>query len=144
MLFPAPRLPDGALEAINRRTASFGLALTPAQAAALQRREQHALAQTGRVAFGGSALPRLAEAFSDSPFIQRDAWSETLGELTQLFYALKNETADALSDDELAARMAQAFNGPAQGDLTAMTDAFFMQADDREASDDDSGDWDEF
>ena len=38
MLFPAPRLPDGALEAINRRTASFGLALTPAQAAALQRR----------------------------------------------------------------------------------------------------------
>ena len=132
-LFPGPRLAADALSALNNRTSRFGLVLTPAQAAALQRREQDALSQTRRVCFGGSIVPRLAQTFADSPFIQPCDWVQTLGELTRLFYELKDATHDRIGDEELLARMAGALNGRAQGDLTAMTDAFFLEEHDEEA-----------
>lgn len=128
-LFPVPRLSDHALMTLNGRTARYGLSLTAAQAAALARREQEALAHTERVCFGPSAVPLLAQAFADSPYIQPDEWAELLGALTQLFYELKDATSDRLGDEELAQAMATAFSGRAQGDLTAMTDAILAPED---------------
>ena len=123
MLFPVSRV-EGAM--LNEKTAPFGLTLSPAQIAALRRQEAQALSRTGRVCFGESILPRLAAAFAGSPHIQACDWADTLGELTDLFYALKRETEDALSDEELTARMARIFDGPAQGSTTLLTDFFFM------------------
>lgn len=123
MLFPVPRV-EGAV--LNEKTAPFGLILSPSQIAALQKQEGQALSRTGRECFGKSILPRLAAAFAGSPHIQACDWADTLGELTDLFYALKRETEDALSDEELTARMARIFDGPAQGSTTLLTDFFFM------------------
>ncbi|MGN0996827.1 MAG: DUF6323 family protein [Candidatus Ventricola sp.] len=128
-LFPVPRLSDGALLALNGRTARYGLSLTSAQAAMLNRREQEALAHTERICFGASALPMLAQAFADSPYVLPEDWAQILGALTLLFYELKDATGDRLGDEELAQAMAQAFNGRAQGDLTAMTDAILAPED---------------
>lgn len=136
-LFPVPRLSDDALLSLNGRTARYGLSLTAAQAAMLNRREQEALAHTERVCFGESAVPLLAQAFADSPFIQPADWSETLGALTQLFYELKDATGDRLGDEELAQAMAEAFSGRAQGDLTAMTDAILSPDDMQETREED-------
>ena len=136
-LFPIARLSDSALLALNARTARYGLSLTAAQAAMLNRREQEVLAHTERVCFGESAVPLLAQAFTDSPFIQPADWSETLGALTQLFYELKDATGDRLGDEELAQAMAEAFSGRAQGDLTAMTDAIFAPDDMQETREED-------
>ena len=123
MLFPVPRVESAAL---NKASAPFGLTLSPAQIAALQRQEAQALCRTGRVCFGSSILPRLAAAFAGSPHIQACDWADTLGELTALFYALKSETKELLSDEELTARMVRAFDGPAQGSILLLTDVFFM------------------
>ena len=122
-LFPVPRMTDDALLTLNERTARFGLSLTSAQAAVLHRREQEALAHTERICFCPSAVPMLAQAFADSPHILPGDWADTLGALTLLFYELKDATIDRLGDEELAIAMADAFNGRAQGDLTAMTDS---------------------
>ena len=134
MLFPVPRV-EGAM--LNEKTAPFGLSLSPAQIAVLQKQEGQALSRTGRVCFGKSILPRLAAAFAGSPHIQACDWADTLGELTELFYALKRETEDALSDDELIGRMARTFDGPAQGSILLLTDFFFMP-DETEEDDDEA------
>ena len=134
MLFPVPRV-EGAV--LNEKTAPFGLSLSPSQIAALQRQEGQALSRTGRVCFGKSILPRLAAAFAGSAHIQACDWADTLGELTELFYALKRETEDALSDDELIGRMARTFDGPAQGSTLLLTDFFFMP-DETEEDDDEA------
>ena len=134
MLFPVPRI-EGAI--LNEKTAPFGLSLSPAQIAVLQKQEGQALSRTGRVCFGKSILPRLAAAFAGSPHIQARDWADTLGELTDLFYALKRETEDALSDDELIGRMARTFDGPAQGSTLLLTDFFFMP-DETEEDDDEA------
>ena len=134
MLFPVPRA-EGAV--LNKATAPFGLSLSPAQIAVLQKQEGQALSRTGRVCFGKSILPRLAAAFAGSPHIQACDWADTLGELTELFYALKRETQDSLSDDELIERMVRTFNGPAQGSTLLLTDFFFMP-DETEEDDDEA------
>ena len=134
MLFPVPRV-EGAM--LNEKTAPFGLSLSPAQIAVLQKQEGQALSRTGRVCFGKSILPRLAAAFTGSPHIQACDWADTLGELTELFYALKRETEDSLSDDELIERMVRTFDGPAQGSTTLLADFFFM-SDEPEEDDDEA------
>ena len=134
MLFPVPRVECAVL---NKAIAPFGLSLSPAQIAVLQKQEGQALSRTGRVCFGKSILPRLAAAFAGSPHIQARDWADTLGELTDLFYALKRETEDALSDDELIGRMARTFDGPAQGSTLLLTDFFFMP-DETEEDDDEA------
>ena len=125
MLFPIPRIESSAL---SEAGAPFGLTLSPAQTAALQKQEEQSLERTGRICFGASILPRLAAAFAGSPHIQAIDWADTLGEMTELFYALKSETEDALSDEELIARMARAFDGPAQGALTLLADYVLDEA----------------
>ena len=132
MLFPVPRV-EGAV--LNEKTAPFGLSLSPAQIAVLQKQEGQALSRTGRVCFGKSILPRLAAAFAGSPHIQACDWADTLGELAELFYTLKRETEDTLSDDELIERMVRTFDGPAQGSTTLLADFFFMP--DKTEEDDD-------
>lgn len=134
MLFPVPRV-EGAM--LNEKTAPFGLSLSPAQIAVLHKQEGQALSRTGRVYFGKSILPRLAAAFAGSPHIQACDWADTLGELTDLFYALKRETQDSLSDEELTARMVRTFDGPAQGSTTLLADFFFMP-DEPEEDDDEA------
>lgn len=119
MLFPVPKV-DGT--ALSEACAPFGLTLSPAQTAALQLQEEQSLERTGRICFGASILPRLAAAFAGSPHIQARDWADTLGELTELFYALKGETEDTLSDEALITRMVHAFDGPAQGALTLLAD----------------------
>ena len=53
MLFPVPRVECAVL---NKEIAPFGLSLSPAQIAALQKQEGQALSRTGRVCFGESIL----------------------------------------------------------------------------------------
>ena len=98
------------------------LPLTQTQRAMLAQREREAISRCGRMDFSGGILPRLCEAFAESPCIQSDELAQTLAGLTELFYAFKNLTHDALSDEELLGAMVRLFDGPAQGSLTALSD----------------------
>lgn len=107
----------------NRVSRKFGLALSPAQADMLTRRQEESLRETGRIEFGGGILKKLALAFCDSPFIHPEDWTDTLARLQTIFYELKNETGDRLGDDDLIFRMAARFNGAAGGSLDALESA---------------------
>ena len=116
------KLPSAARELTSGRRVweKFGMILSPEQAITLARCQANALRDAGRVDFGGGVLKKLAVAFCGSPYIQANDWADTLAQLIELFYALKNETRDQLGDDALIAAMAARFNGGAGGSLDVL------------------------
>lgn len=112
----------GDLLALNDHTASCGLTLTPAQAAQLAVCQQRALADTGRVEFGEGAASKLIRALCTSPCVDRETWADTLAGMTALFYALKSETHDRLTDEELIDAMVRVFDGRAHGAMEVLAD----------------------
>lgn len=94
----------------NRHTAQYGLTLDPGQAMALAETRENALRCSGRIEFGTGITEKLIMAFCDSPYISQGDYEATLHELTLIFYDMKNETWDAVSDDELIGSMREAFD----------------------------------
>ena len=95
--------------------ASHGLALTEEDVSSLLELRRAALGNAGRVELGGGALPKLARAFCDSPYVDRQNFPTVLGELQDAFYYYKTECRDQFSDEELIEYMVRVFNGPAEG-----------------------------
>ena len=129
------REPAGLL-ALNETTAAYGLLLTPAQAMELAAVQERALSDTGRIEFGEGAAARLARALCASPYVDRETWADTLAGMTALFYALKSETHDRLTDGELIDAMVRVFDGRAHGAMEVLTDMtgvdWLREADGRE------------
>lgn len=98
----------------------FGLTLTAEQTHALTEHHFAALKESGRVEFGSGILSTIIYAFCDSPFLSEKDYAQTLAELEDDFYYLKNEQNDELPDDELVDSMKQTFDGPAHGSLQRM------------------------
>lgn len=134
----------------NERTETYGLRLSEGQMQSLLLARAEALRDTGRVEPGGGVLPRIIDAFCDSPYIMRDTYAQTIAFLQDLFYALKNEIENAMTDDELIEALARVYNGRAQGSLEFLEDltvgdlyrALTHRASDCEDDADDTGeDW---
>ena len=89
----------------------FGMALSPAETAALAEQQSAALRSSGRIDLSGGAVKQLALIFCDSPYI--------LAQLLSLFYALKNETADHIGDTALINAMYLRFHSVG-GDMDAL------------------------
>ena len=66
--------------------------------------------KTGRIEFAGGILPKLIYAFCDSPYIEQEEYAELLMELQEMFYLLKKETLEQLTDDELIRAMGLVFD----------------------------------
>lgn len=101
----------------NEKTRAFGLTLSEEQAKELLVSRKNSLADTQRVEFGGSILPKLIHAFCDSQFIEQDNYLMVLTELQEIFYTYKNESMDDLTDDELLDFMRRQFDEVCFGDL---------------------------
>lgn len=93
----------------------YGLTLSEADVTALAQARERALADAGRVEFGGGILPKLIYAFCDSPYAERETWPQLLSQLQESFYYYKSEAEEQFSDDELIEFMVKVFNGRAQG-----------------------------
>lgn len=118
------------LERSKRFAAVFGLELTEADWADLEKSRRTALKDCGLVEFGDGILPKLIEAFCDSPYLAPDSGVETLCDLQEVFYGLRSDAGDWASDEELLLWMQQVFNGLAQGSaeyLAALRPAELMR-----------------
>lgn len=103
------------LSSCNALTEAYGLTLSQGQMLALAEGRLQALQDTDRVEFGEGILKKLITAFRDSPYLCRQNYAETIGELQDIFYHFKNESGERLTDDELIAVMKECFDGAAQG-----------------------------
>ena len=108
--------------ALNDKTADYGLVLTPAEALSIAQTRSDALQENGRMEFGSGITGKIILAFRSSPYLHPLSYVDTLSQLTEIFYAYKNETEDRLSDDELILYMKSAFDGVCQGSLELLSD----------------------
>ena len=109
-----------AVRQCNALSERYGQSLSEGQIQSLVQGRFAALRDTGRVEPSVGVLPRLIYAFCDSPGIQRSEYCDTLGALQTLFYDLKNEAEDTLTDDELIEALKRIFDGRAQGSMEYM------------------------
>lgn len=112
-----------ALESCNPALERQGISLSAADVQALVTSRPRALHTAGRVEFGGGVLEDLVLAFAGSPYVAQETFAETIVDLQDLFYEVRNETLDQIPDDDLIARMRSLFDEFAGGDQDYMAEA---------------------
>lgn len=109
------------LEKCNDLTAQFGLRLSQCDAVDLVETRNLALKDNGRIEFGGGVIEKIIREFCNSPYLSMHNYTESLHDLTDMFYYYKNETLDLMSDDDLIKFMKQRFDGICQGSLELLS-----------------------
>lgn len=102
---------------VNQKTARYGLELTEADAKTLTETRNSELRKQQRIEFGEGILPKLIDAFCDSPYMDQGTYVETLIRLQEIFFLYKNEMLDEISDDELLQFMREQYDEICFGDL---------------------------
>lgn len=107
--------------ACNEEIGKYGLALTEQQVLELVQTRTNALKENKRIELNGGIIDKLVLAFCNSPYIDKDTYEDTLHELIGLFYDLKNNTWDTISDDDVIEFMKNAFNNRCHGSLELLS-----------------------
>lgn len=107
--------------ACNEEIRKYGLVLTEQQALALVQTPTNALRENKRIELNGGIIDKLILAFCNSPYIDKDTYEDTLHELINLFYDLKNSTWDTVSDDDVIEFMKNAFDNRCHGSLELLS-----------------------
>ena len=107
--------------ACNEEIEKYGLVLTEQQALALVQTRTNALKENKRIELNGGLVDKLILAFCDSPYIEKDIYEDILHDLINLFYDLKNNTWDTISDDDVIEFMKNAFNNRCHGSLELLS-----------------------
>ena len=105
------------LESYNQKTKQFGLCLSQEEAKELMICRNNSLKRNKRIEFGPGMLDRLIFTFCDSMYINQENYLDTLEQLQEIFYQMKNETEDRLTDDELLTFMKEQFETVCFGDV---------------------------
>ncbi|MGN0106422.1 MAG: DUF6323 family protein [Hominilimicola sp.] len=105
----------------NEETKKYGLSLTERQASALAKTRTTSLIENKRIEFGNGIVDKLIIAVCDSPYITQEIYEDILHELITLFYELKNNTWDRISDNDLIDFIKTAFNGCCHGSMDLLT-----------------------
>ncbi|MFC4597815.1 DUF6323 family protein [Cohnella hongkongensis] len=102
---------------LNEKTKENGLVLTLKDVQSMMAARSQILYSYGRVELSIEVTKGLVEVFSTSSFIQQENYADTLNELHEIFYYLKNETEDRISDMKLLHRMKEVFEEDCEGSL---------------------------
>lgn len=102
---------------MNETTKTYGLTLAPEDVKSMLEARNRALSGYGRVELGIEAAKELIELFSSSSLIRQEEYAETLNELQEVYYWLKNETEDRIGDRKLLSLMKEMFEDECEGAL---------------------------
>lgn len=86
---------------INEKIGQYGLMLSAQEAREIIEVQLKALSANDRVDIGAGAVAKITEKFAQSGFIERDAFASEVSDLVDLFYYIKTEVRDSVSDDAL-------------------------------------------
>ncbi len=106
----------------NEMTRRFALELNTEEVKELIESRNDSLKKYQRVELGKGILDKLVFTFCDSQYIQQEDYLELLTELQDVFYQLKNDTLDKVSDDELMTFMKEQFEEICCGDMVYLKD----------------------
>ncbi|HEX3031533.1 MAG TPA: DUF6323 family protein [Bacillota bacterium] len=102
---------------LNELSLRYGLTLSHSEALQLVQSRNDVLQAIGRIEVGSATLGKLISAFCDSAFINQQEYAEILHQLLEIFYYMKNETLDQISDDELIELMKYYYEIRCKGSL---------------------------
>lgn len=100
----------------------FGLSITREEAKEIIISKNDTLKKYKRIEFSSDLTEKIIYIFSDSDYIDRNNYIDTIKELIDIFYNFKNETEDKLTDDELLNFMREQFDNICFGDLGYLRD----------------------
>ena len=95
--------------------------MTRQQVLALVQTRTNALKESKRIELNGGIVDKLILAFCDSPYIEKDTYTDVLQELIYLFYDLKNNTWDTVPDDDIIQFLKSTFNTRCHGSLELLS-----------------------
>ncbi|MDD3270214.1 MAG: DUF6323 family protein [Syntrophomonadaceae bacterium] len=107
----------GEVLACNLESQKYGLVLSTAQAQELIETRNRAITGHGRVELSIEVLKKIITVFCTSSNISSADYAETLNELVDIFYYMKNETEDNMGDDELIDLMKEFFDTSCRGSV---------------------------
>jgi len=105
---------------LNAKANNYGLTITENIAREISVHRQAALIENERVELKSDAITRLTSAFLQTRYINQEDFAETMGEIINLFYYIKNETGFFFTDDELIKEMLKVFTETCFGSLELM------------------------
>lgn len=92
---------DDKILALNEVSRVHGLVLTPEDAKELSQIRERSLKDNERLEIGLGAMEGVIRRFSKSSFVNQENYAYVIAEVTDLFYYIKTETDDKVSDNEL-------------------------------------------
>ena len=92
---------DDKILALNDVSREYGLVLTAEDAKELSDIRERSLKDNERLEIGLGAMEGIIRRFSRSSFINQENYAYVIAEVTDLFYYIKTETDDRISDNEL-------------------------------------------
>lgn len=103
--------------ATNEQSVLYGLRLSERDAAMLVRAGNDALQTQDRLEFGKSITTRLIEKFMLSSYIPQSEYADTIAQLLDIFYEVKEESLELLGDDEVIGLMFDFFENESGGSI---------------------------
>ncbi len=108
---------DDKILALNEISKEHGLVLSPADARELSEVRTRSLQDNERLEIGLGAMEGVIRRFSQSAFINQENYAYVIAEVTDLFYYIKTETDDKISDNELLDELYLRFEQRCRGSI---------------------------
>lgn len=102
---------------LNEETKKYGLELTLEDVKQVMNARNKVLKGYGRVELSFDVTKILIETFSASAFVNEKNYVSILNDLQELFYYMKNETEDKLSDEKIIKLMKEKFEDSCEGSI---------------------------
>ena len=110
------------IEKSNENINKFGLTITKKEAREIIDSKNETLKKYKRIEFSSGLTEKIIYMFSDSDYIDRNNYIDTIKDLIDIFYNFKTETEDKLTDDELLNFMKEQFDNICFGNLEYLKD----------------------
>ena len=106
--------------ALNEVSSQHGLVLSEEEAKELSEVRNKSLVENERIEIGVGAVARIIERFCASRYITQENYSYILNEVTYLFYFIKTETDDKISDGDLINELFERFELYCRGSIDTL------------------------
>ncbi len=106
--------------ALNEVSSKYGLVLTEEEARELSDTRNTAIVENERIEIGTGAVTKIIERFCTSRYITNENYTYVLNELTYLFYYIKTETDDKISDNALIDELFERFELYCRGSIDTL------------------------
>ncbi len=102
---------------LNEISREYGLVLSAEEAVILSETRGKALADNERIEIGVGAIAEIIKRFSKSRYVNEEDYAWVLNEITEIFYYIKTETNDKISDGALLDELFKSFELNCRGSM---------------------------